>query len=205
MNNPVELRARAVAMWRGERCLFEGLDFAIGAQQLALVVGANGSGKTTLLRALAGLTSPTSGAITWRGSPLATLPVEHRGEIAYRGHLDGLKKDLTVVENLRFHAAIWGGTTPLDGLLEEVALDAAANIRVRFLSAGQQRRAALATLRLNRAKLWVLDEPTTNLDANGRATIVGWIRTHLAAGGSAIVATHQPEELSTRGTIVLEL
>jgi heme exporter protein A len=205
MSNPVELRARAVAMWRGERCLFEGLDFSLGAQQLALVIGANGSGKTTLLRALAGLTPPTAGEITWRGSALAALPVEHRGEIAYRGHLDGLKKDLTVLENLRFHAAIWGGPAELDGLLEEVALGAAANTRVRYLSAGQQRRAALATLKLNRAKLWVLDEPTTNLDANGRATIGGWIRTHLAGGGAAIVATHQPEELSTRGTIMMEL
>jgi heme exporter protein A len=196
MSNPVELRARAVAMWRGERCLFE---------QLALVVGANGSGKTTLVRALAGLTLPTDGIITWRGSPLGALPVEQRGEIAYRGHLDGLKKDLTVLENLRFHAAIWGGSMRLDSLLEEVALASAANVRVRHLSAGQQRRAALATLKLNRAKLWVLDEPTTNLDASGRATIVGWIRAHLAAGGAAVVATHQPEELSTRGTIVMEL
>jgi heme exporter protein A len=205
MSNPVELRARAVAMWRGERCLFEGLDFSLGAEQLALVIGPNGSGKTTLLRAIAGLTPPTAGAITWRGSPLAALPVDHRGEIAYRGHLDGLKKDLTVLENLRFHAAIWGGSTRLDSLLEDVALGAAANLRVRNLSAGQQRRAALATLKLNRAKLWVLDEPTTNLDASGRATISGWIRAHLAAGGAAVVATHQPEELSTRGTIVMEL
>jgi heme exporter protein A len=205
MTDPVELRARSVAMWRGERCLFERLDFALGAQQLGLVIGANGSGKTTLLRALAGLAQPTSGAITWRGSPLGSLPLEQRGEIAYRGHLDGLKKDLTVLENLRFHAAIWGGRTPLDPLLEEVELAPAANIRVRHLSAGQQRRAALATLKLNRAKLWVLDEPTTNLDANGRATIVGWIRDHLAAGGAAVVATHQPEELSTRGALVMEL
>jgi heme exporter protein A len=205
MDDAVELRARAVAMWRGERCLFEQLDFSLGAQQLALVVGANGSGKTTLLRALAGLAQPTSGAITWRGSPLGSLPPHLRGDIAYRGHLDGLKKDLTVLENLRFHAAIWDGPTPLNSLLEEVGLAPAAHVRVRHLSAGQQRRAALATLRLNRAKLWVLDEPTTNLDANGRATIVGWIRAHLAAGGAAVVATHQPEELSTRGTIVMEI
>src|SRR5262245_64323765 len=127
MDSPVELRASSLAMWRGERCLFEGLDFSLGARQLALVVGANGSGKTTLLRALAGLTPPSAGVVTWRGSPLDALRFERRGEIAYRGHLDGLKKDLTVLENLRFHAAIWGGQARLEDLLEEVALSTAAH------------------------------------------------------------------------------
>jgi heme exporter protein A len=199
------LRASELSVWRGERCLFERLDFELGPQQLALVVGSNGSGKTTLLRVLAGLAAATSGVVTWRGSAPDSLPFEQRGEIAYRGHLDGLKRDLTVLENLRFHAAIWGGETNLDELLEDLALSAAANVRVRYLSAGQQRRASLATLKLCAAKLWILDEPTTNLDADGRGKIISWIRAHLASGGTAVVATHQPDELRRRGAVLVEL
>ena len=205
MRSAMELRARELAVWRGERCLFEGLDFELGPQQLGLVVGANGSGKTTLLRVLAGLAAATSGLVTWRGSAPASLPFEQRGEIAYRGHLDGLKRDLTVLENLRFHAAIWRSEADLDALLGDVALSATANVRVRHLSAGQQRRASLATLKLCAAKLWILDEPTTNLDADGRGKIIGWVRAHLASGGMAVVATHQPDELRQPGALVVEL
>ena len=201
----MELCARELAVWRGERCLFEGLDLTLGPSQLGLVVGANGSGKSTLLRVLAGLASATAGAVTWRGSKLDALPFEYRGDIAYRGHLDGLKRDLTVLENFRFHATIWRGRPEFDTLLEDVALTAVANVRVRHLSAGQQRRASLATLRLGTSKVWILDEPTTNLDTNGRGKVIAWIRTHLAAGGTAVVATHQPDELAQKGALVVEL
>ena len=201
----MDLRVHELAVWRGERCLFERLDFELRPEQLGLVVGANGSGKTTLLRVLAGLATATSGLVTWRGSAPDSLALERRGEIAYRGHLDGLKRDLTVLENLRFHAAIWGTEADLNELLADLALSAAAHVRVRNLSAGQQRRASLATLKLCAAKLWILDEPTTNLDADGRGKIIGWIRAHLASGGTAVVATHQPDELRQRGTVLVEL
>ncbi|HUO68647.1 MAG TPA: heme ABC exporter ATP-binding protein CcmA [Gammaproteobacteria bacterium] len=201
----MELCAQELAVWRGERCLFEGLDLTLGPGKLGLVVGANGSGKSTLLRVLAGLATATSGAVTWRGSKIEALPFEYRGDIAYRGHLDGLKRDLTVLENLRFHATIWRGRPELDTLLEEVALGAVGNVRVRHLSAGQQRRASLATLKLGASKVWILDEPTTNLDTSGRGKVIAWIRAHLEGGGTAVVATHQPDELAQKGALVVEL
>ena len=201
----MQLCARELAVWRGERCLFEGLDLELDPGQLGLVVGANGSGKSTLLRVLAGLATATSGVVTWRGSKLEALPFEYRGDIAYRGHLDGLKRDLTVLENLRFHATIWGRRPEFEELLEDVALSAVTNVRVRHLSAGQQRRASLATLRLGTSKVWILDEPTTNLDTNGRAKVVAWIRAHLVSGGTAVIATHQPDELAQKGALVVEL
>jgi heme exporter protein A len=169
------------------------------------VSSSSGSGKTTLLRVLAGLAAATSGVVTWRGSAPDSLPFEHRGEIAYRGHLDGLKRDLTVLENLRFHASIWGGVTDFEEILQELALTVVANVRVRHLSAGQQRRTSLATLKLCAARLWILDEPTTNLDADGRSRIIGWIRAHLSSGGTAVIATHQPDELRQSGTLLVEL
>jgi heme exporter protein A len=198
------LRAEAVSMWRGGRCLFEALDFALEPAKLALLVGPNGAGKTTLLRVFAGLAEPSGGNVTWAGQMVSRLPAERRRDIAYRGHLDGLKKDLSVRENLDFYAALLGGTGAEEAL-RELKLEDAAATRARYLSAGQRRRAALATLRVALAKLWILDEPMTNLDSQGRATVVRWVDEHLAAGGSAVIATHQPEEFSRRGALVIEL
>jgi heme exporter protein A len=199
------LRARELAIWRGERCLFEGLDFELRAGQLALVVGANGAGKTTLLRVLAGLAQPTSGTVTWEGIPVDSLAGEKRTEVAYRGHLDGLKKDLTVTENLTFHSELFQRQADLQPLLEELELARVAHTRARYLSAGQRRRTALAALKLAPAKLWLLDEPMTNLDTAGRDVVVAWTRAHLDVGGSAVIATHQPDEFVAHGAMVIEL
>jgi heme exporter protein A len=185
--------------------LFEQLNFELGAEQLALLIGANGSGKTTLLRVLAGLGLPTAGRATWKNVAVAELDAEDRAEVAYRGHLEALKRDLTVVENLEFHTALWGREPKFAGLLEELKLDKVAHMRARYLSAGQRRRVALAMLKLSGAKLWLLDEPTTNLDSEGRALLVDWTRQHLAQGGLAVVATHQPDEFATPGTLMIEL
>ena len=205
MTDRVLLRGQELAVWRGERCLFERLDFELEPQQLALLVGANGSGKTTLLRILAGLGLPTAGSVTWRGVAMNELATEHRAEVAYRGHLEALKRDLTVVENLEFHATLWGREPKCERVLEELKLAHVAHMRARYLSAGQRRRAALAMLHLSGAKLWLLDEPTTNLDSEGRAVLVDWTRRHVADGGLAIVATHQPDEFATRGALMIEL
>lgn len=205
MIDRVLLRGQDLAVWRGERCLFEQLHFELGPQQLALLVGPNGSGKTTLLRILSGLALPTSGSVMWKGKALSEMGPEERAEVAYRGHLEALKRDLTVVENLGFHAALWGREPTLEGLLEELKLTQVAHMRARYLSAGQRRRVALAMLQLSGAKLWLLDEPTTNLDSEGRALLVDWTRRHVAGGGLAVIATHQPEEFAAPGALMIEL
>ncbi len=199
------LRGRELAVWRGERCLFERLDFEVSPEQLALLVGSNGAGKTTLLRILAGLGLPTEGSVTWRGVAIQELDSDARAEIAYRGHLEALKRDLTVAENLGFHAALWGREPEFDDILEELKLRELAHMRARYLSAGQRRRAALAMLKLSNAKLWLLDEPTTNLDSEGRAVLAEWVRLHLRNGGLAVIATHQPDEFAAPGALMIEL
>lgn len=199
------LRGRELAVWHGQRCLFERLDFELGPSQLALLVGANGTGKTTLLRVLAGLAEPTHGSVTWNDTPTADLDSEARGDVAYRGHHEALKRDLSLQENLEFHAALWGRKAPLGELLRELKLEHVAATRARYLSAGQKRRASLAMLALSRAKLWLLDEPTTNLDSEGRRVFIEWTRRHLAEGGLAVIATHQPEEFAAPGTLAIDL
>ena len=205
MTDRALLCGRELAVWRGQRCLFEQLHFDLAPQQLALLVGANGSGKTTLLRVLAGLGLPTSGTATWKGTAVSELATEERAEVAYRGHMEALKRDLTVAENLAFHSALWGQESRFDHLLEELKLGNVAHMRARYLSAGQRRRVALAMLQLSGAKLWLLDEPTTNLDSEGRGLLVEWTRRHLADGGLAVIATHQPDEFAMRGALMIEL
>ena len=205
MTDRALLCGRELAVWRGERCLFESLHFELAAEQIALLVGPNGSGKTTLLRILAGLGLPTAGSATWKGAAVTELAPEERAQIAYRGHLEALKRDLTVVENLAFNSALWGREQSFDDVLEELKLDGVAHMRSRYLSAGQRRRVALAMLKLQGAKLWLLDEPTTNLDSEGRAVLVAWTRRHVMEGGLAVIATHQPGDFAMPGALMIEL
>jgi heme exporter protein A len=199
------LEARDLDIWRGGRRLVAGLSFALERGQKALIVGPNGSGKTSLLRIVAGLAPSSGGQVTWNAVGTYDLSPEARAGVVYCAHLDGLKKDLTVRENLTFYARLRGADEALDELLEALSLAGVADRQVRHLSAGQRRRAGLATLLAARAQLWILDEPMTNLDAAGRALVAGRIGAHLAAGGLAVIATHQPEELSDKGTFLVEL
>ncbi|MCY3730846.1 MAG: heme ABC exporter ATP-binding protein CcmA [Rhodospirillaceae bacterium] len=205
LHDPPALKVESLEVWRGESRLFAALGFSLQPGQMALVTGANGSGKTTLLRVLAGLTVPIAGSVTWSGTPVHRLEPVARGAIAYQGHLDGLKKELTVAENLAFYKAFWNGQRSGDSLLDRLRLSGCRDRPVRYLSAGQRRRAALGCMRLRPAKLWLLDEPLTNLDARGAELVAEWLAEHTAAGGLAVVATHQRSRLLRSATVEIGL
>ena len=193
-DDALALTAAGLACERGERRLFEGLDFALAAGEALLVVGGNGHGKTSLLRILSGLSQPAAGEVRWRGAPIRAARERYGRAMAYLGHADGLKADLTPLENLRFAAALRGGA--LDDAaarhaLDRVALARCAELPARALSFGQRRRVALAALTLADAALWILDEPLAGLDAQGVGMVQGLLDAHLAAGGLAVVTTHQ--------------
>lgn len=189
------LSAEGLRVFRGERCLFRDIGFALEAGQLLLVAGANGSGKTSLLRAIAGLLELDGGEITWRGERTESASQRFRGELGWLAHRLGLKSDLTVAENLDFDAGLRGmtaGGPDRQQILARLGLSGLQKLPLRALSAGQQRRVALSRLVASGASLWLVDEPFTHLDSSGQALVTEILGEHLGRGGIAVVATHHP-------------
>jgi heme exporter protein A len=189
------LSAHELACERGERLLFRNLGFELGKGEALLVRGGNGHGKTSLLRILCGLSAPAAGVVRWRGEPIGKAHEQYGREMAYIGHANGIKDDLTPVENLRLAAALGGrklDPAAATAALEQVGLFRCLDTPARVLSFGQRRRVALAGLMTAGALLWILDEPLTGLDVHGVAMVEQMIRDHVVAGGLAIMTTHQP-------------
>jgi heme exporter protein A len=188
------LEARDLACLRGDRAVFAGLSFGLPAGAALLLTGANGAGKSTLLRILAGLLPPAEGAVLWAGAEVARDPAAHAARLRYVSHQDALKPALTVAENLGFFARLLGGEVA--PALAAMALTPLADLPARVLSSGQKRRLALARLALAPAPLWLLDEPTTGLDAASVERLGPLLAAHRAAGGVVVAATHIPLPLA---------
>jgi heme exporter protein A len=203
------LEAQQLTAQRGSATLFTGIGFALSAGDALLVTGANGSGKTTLLKIAAGMTRPISGTLEWRGAAVAPFAAALRAVTLYIGHATALKDELTAEENLVSLAALHGATVDAAAARAALAawsLDRQHALPARVLSQGQRRRVGLARLRLTHRPLWVLDEPTTALDADGVAMLRELLAAHLAQGGIAIIATHQDLALpaASKRTLLLQ-
>lgn len=178
-----------------DRELFSGLSFSLSPGQLIYLQGPNGAGKTSLLRIITGLSEPESGSITMDGEEVGTDRYNFNHQIIYVGHKPAVNGSLTAIENLTFWCA-----QQQTGFVEQFAYDTLAELGLvgledtptRFLSAGQQRRVALARLWLKPAKYWVLDEPFTALDADGVALLERLINSQVANGVGVITTSHQP-------------
>jgi len=203
------LSANALACVRGERRLFSDLSFTLTPHTLLAVRGANGSGKTSLLRMLCGLLAPAAGGVAWNGSDIRSERETYCAQIAYIGHLNGVKDDLTGSENLQFAARAAGldaSAESADAALLKLGLGGFQRQPCRTLSQGQRRRVALARLCLSASRpLWVLDEPFTALDAAALALTRTLIEMHLQQGGMAILTTHQDVAISATSMQHIEL
>ena len=180
---------------RGERTLFTGLRFALDAGVLLRVSGPNGTGKTSLLRIMCGLLEPTAGQMRWNGKDIRRAREEYFSELVYVGHLNGVKDELTVLENLTVAQSLTGRNsdrTVLRQALDAVGLSAFEHTMAKFLSQGQRRRIALARLFATaRAALWILDEPFVALDQRGVVALAQLIARHVTDGNRVVLVTHQ--------------
>jgi heme exporter protein A len=189
---------------RGGRRVFGGLSFALAPGEVLVLRGPNGSGKSSLLRLLAGFLAPAGGQLAWDGAPLADDPAAHRRRLHYIGHADALKGALSARENLTFAAALNGSASGrIEDALAGFDLLALADLPVRYLSAGQKRRLALARLLAGERPLWLLDEPGVGLDTANRARLEQALAAHRQAGGLAVLATHG--DVAVEDGLVLEL
>ncbi|NNF60451.1 MAG: cytochrome c biogenesis heme-transporting ATPase CcmA [Gammaproteobacteria bacterium] len=185
------LTAEALELWRGNRRLLAGVSFSAAPGSIVHITGRNGVGKTTLLRVMCGLTRPESGQVLWRGRRIEADAGAFHSELAWLGHREGLRPELTARENLELARRLQGreaGNAAAD--LEKAGIGHLVDLAVRAFSAGQKRRVALLRVFSSGASLWLLDEPFANLDADGRDWGLARVREHTAAGGVCILSTH---------------
>ena len=193
-----KLSANNLTLIRGESCLFQGLEFALNPGELLLLEGQNGSGKTSLMRAIAGMLSLESGEIFWNDMPVNGQRQEFHGSLVWLAHRTGLKGDLTLVENLRFEGSLRRqAKTDPEVIYERLGITRLKRLALRSLSAGQQRRVALARMLMAAVPLWLMDEPFTNLDREGRQLVMDLTQEHLERGGMCVMAAHQDIEIAS--------
>lgn len=179
---------------RDERVLFEGLSFSIQSGELVQIEGRNGTGKTTLLRIVTGLADRDDGEIFWNKTNIEDDRDSYHSELLFLGHQTGIKRELTAYENLHFYQTVHSSGITKDEIyqaLTQVGLAGREDVPVAKLSAGQQRRVALARLWLSKQKLWVLDEPLTAIDKQGVKVLESLFLQHAENGGIVVLTTHQ--------------
>ena len=190
-----------LACERDWRMLFEHLDMQVRSGDMLQISGPNGSGKTSLLRLLAGLMQPTQGEVLLNGKPLAEQGSELARNLVWIGHAAGIKDLLTPEENLTWLCALHrpASRETIWQALEAVGLRGFEDVPCHTLSAGQQRRVALARLYLDSPPLWILDEPFTALDKQGVAQLEAHLARHCEQGGMVVLTTHHTLEHTPSG------
>ena len=202
------LEANALECVRGGRSLFQSLSFSLEPGEMLEVSGPNGSGKTSLLRMLCGLLPPAAGEILWQGANISSLKEEYFKGMAYLGHANGVKAELSALENLRIAGGLSGrhpGAEKIGAALERMGLGGRETVPAKTLSQGQQRRLALARLLVGDKALWVLDEPLAALDSAAVGLVQSVLGEHLVGGGLAVLTTHQPLDVRAGRTTRMHL
>jgi len=193
----VLLRANQLTCIRDDRILFDQLSFDLSPGSLLQIEGANGTGKTSLLRILAGLTFPYEGDVQYNALPIMQCRDDYYQDLTFIGHLAGVKGELSTLENLSFNLAIQGDRTAnIEQAIEQVSLTGFEEASASHLSAGQNRRIALARLWQSTSKIWILDEPFTAIDKAGVAKLESLFLEHIQNGGAIIFTSHQELQIA---------
>tara|TARA_B100000446_G_scaffold8648_1_gene8207 strand:+ start:317 stop:931 length:615 start_codon:yes stop_codon:yes gene_type:complete len=201
------LTAHEITCIRGQRALFTGLNLTIDAGEILHIEGSNGSGKTSLLRILCGTTQPDSGTVLWRSQDIRTCRSTYYEHLAYVGHSNGIKLELSPAENLSCLAAVKGFAIDfqIDEVLAQIGLSPVRDVPCIHLSAGQRRRVAMSWLFITRASIWILDEPLTAIDQDGINLARFRFSRHLDNGGLIVLTGHQHLQFDGRKIKTLHL
>ncbi len=191
---PLMLEVRNLVVERDSRIVLQNLNLSVANSELMNLTGANGVGKTTLLRALCGLVQLEEGEVLWNGVPVQNNSPEFYSNLIFIGHENGIKGELTPLENLRVDRLIQSNSSKIEirEILESLGIGKVADKPCHFLSAGQKRLVALGRLVVSSAKLWLLDEPMAALDVRAQRCFLEILNRHLNSGGLGIATSHQP-------------
>lgn len=207
MFSEFSLDGKNLALIRGERLLFKGCSFSVSNGQVLQIQGPNGAGKTSLLRVICGLLESDSGELVWSLKQNISDFSSFYQNLIYLGHQLGIKPQLTVSENIAFYHALRQVSDDrassqyrrnlFQQAIEQVGLSGFENELAAHLSQGQKRRVSLARLMIEKASVWILDEPFVALDAQGQDWLSRLIEQHTENGGAVIFTSHQPVALTT--------
>lgn len=186
------LTAHRLSHSRHEQPLFSSLNLALSPREILHITGANGCGKSTLLHILLGLLLPEEGEVYWQGLSITAPDAHYRTALTYIGHKTGIKHNLTVLENLQLAVQLTQSVRSIDWeqVLQYFSLNSISHTLCGRLSAGQKQRVALTRLLLTDARLWILDEPFTSLDASTHLALQNLLVSHTQRGGMVVLTTH---------------
>lgn len=179
-----------LSLFKDDKRIFSSLGFTVSTSSALIITGKNGCGKSSLLKVIAGISSATSGRVLWGDTDIEDMRDDFNGDSQFLGHKNFLKTELTVQENLEFYARLNDTNQALPAALGFFHLSDLSNQKVKNLSAGWQKRVMLAKLLCCPATVWLLDEPSTNLDKEGRVLLHGLIKTRIRENGLVLMATH---------------
>jgi heme exporter protein A len=179
-----------LSFFKDDKQIFANLGFSQSIGSALIITGKNGCGKSSLLKIIAGISKPNSGKILWGGCDVEEMRGDFNGDTQFLGHKNFLKPELTVAENLRFYAKLADTEIALASALSFFNLNSVENQKVKQLSAGMQKRVMLSKLLACPATIWLLDEPSTNLDREGKEKLHGLIKTRIKEDGLVILTTH---------------
>ncbi len=197
---------KELSVERSNKKIFENINLSLGSGKIVLLKGKNGSGKTTLLKTIINIIEPSSGSIYWKGKPLKKNLYDYYNHITYIGDKTTSLRQLSVKENINIWKKIFLSKTSksqIKNILKTMRLDRYLNQKVNELSFGETKKLELLRLILEDKKIWILDEPLSNLDEETIDILAQTFQDHRSKEGSIIFSSHQNSEIGVSEEIRL--
>ena len=197
---------KELSIKRSNKIIFKNINFSLGSGNITILKGKNGSGKTTLLKAILNLIEPSSGAIYWRGKLLKKNLYDFYNNVTYISDKTSSLSKLTIKENINIWKKIFLSRIngdQIENILRTLKLDIHLNQKVNSLSFGETKKLEFLRLIIENKKIWILDEPLSNLDEESIDIIKQTFEDHGSKDGSIIFSSHQDSEIDVTGEIIL--